>query len=77
MGSAVVSSNNTLMDEKFVNNQLKRWGYYIDIEYTFMQGDRFNHSIGIKSASYEIFAEYLGIVYKFGFRGMCEAIWQT
>lgn len=60
--------NGILIDQKFENNSLNRIGYYLDLEFSIAQNERMVHTIGLKTGSYYFFAEYLGVVYKIGFK---------
>lgn len=55
-------------EEIFSNKYFRRLGFYLDLDLTFNDGDKLEQSIGIKSSFFGIYPEYLGLVYKIGFK---------
>lgn len=56
-----------LVYERYVHNDLKRFGLIFELEFGFLSNDRFFHYLSLQSKSFDIFPEMLSVSYKFGF----------
>ncbi len=65
---ASYDENFEVIEERFSNKYFRRLGLYLDLDFTFNDGDKLEQTIGIKSSYFGIYPEYLGIVYKIGFK---------
>ncbi len=65
---AVYDEKFEVTEERFSNKYFHRLGLYLDLDLTLNDGDKLEQSIGIKSSFFGIYPEYLGIVYKIGFK---------
>ncbi len=60
--------NGNIINEKFDNEYLRRFGFYTDLEFSWGKRKKIVNTIAIKANGYGIYPEFFGVVYKIGFR---------
>ncbi len=63
----LVYYNMTIVDRRFSNEYIRTLGYYTDLEFSWGKRKVVN-TIAIKATGMYIYPEFLGVVYKIGFR---------
>ncbi len=57
-----------LVDETFEHSRIRRFGFYTDLEYSWNREGKYLHTVALKTYSFNIFPEFLGLGYKIGFK---------
>jgi hypothetical protein len=57
-----------LIDETFEHTRIRRFGFYTDLEYSWNREGKCLHTVALKTYSFEIYPEFLGLGYKIGFK---------
>lgn len=57
-----------LIDETFEHSRIRRFGFYTDLEYSWNREGKYLHTVALKTYSFDIYPEFLGLGYKIGFK---------
>ncbi len=57
-----------LIDETFEHSRIRRFGFYTDLEYNWNREGKYLHTVALKTYSFDIYPEFLGLGYKIGFK---------
>ena len=66
IGSSFVGD--VLVDEQFEHTKIRRFGFYADLEYSWNREEKYLHTVALKTYSFDIYPEFLGLAYKLGFK---------
>lgn len=66
--TAMSFAGDELINENFEHSRIRRLGFYTDLEYSWNRKGKYLYTVALKTYSFGIYPEFLGLGYKIGFK---------